>query len=67
MSAIKKPPLERLARMQPAKARANLRPLVGVPHGFRIRVGEWRVSFTLDRKAAVMEVFEIEPRGGAYR
>ena len=51
----------------PSARQANFRPLAGVPHGFRIRVGDWRVAFTLDRKAGVMEVFEIEPRGGAYR
>ena len=34
--------------------------------GFRIRVGDWRVSSTLDRRASVMSVFEIAPRGGAY-
>jgi mRNA interferase RelE/StbE len=45
----------------------NLSPLKGVPNGYRIRVGDWRVSFTLDRAAQVMEVFEIAPRGGAYR
>jgi mRNA interferase RelE/StbE len=45
----------------------NLRPLKGVPHGFRIRVGDWRVCYTLDRRAGVMRVFEIAPRGGACR
>ena len=45
----------------------NLRPLKGVPNGFRIRVGDWRVSYVLDSQAGVMSVFEIAPRGGAYR
>jgi mRNA interferase RelE/StbE len=45
----------------------NLRPLKGVPNGFRIRVGDWRVSYTVDREAALIDVFEISPRGGAYR
>ena len=45
----------------------NLSPLKGVPNGFRIRVGDWRASFTLDRQAGVMSVFEIAPRGEAYR
>jgi mRNA interferase RelE/StbE len=71
--------LKALSRMQPAKARdirqvaadqsarnPNLRPLKGVPNGFRIRVGDWRVSYTLDR-ADVLDVFEIAPRGRAYR
>ena len=45
----------------------NLRTLKGVPNGFRIRVGDWRVSYTVDYEACVMSVFEIAPRGGAYR
>jgi mRNA interferase RelE/StbE len=51
----------------PTAPNNNLRPLKGVPNGFRIRVGDWRVSFTLDRQGGVMSVFEIAPRGGAYR
>lgn len=46
---------------------ANLHSLRDVAEGYRLRVGNWRVSFILDRKAGVMEIFEIEPRGGAYR
>ena len=82
--AIRRSPLKRLRRMQPARARAirkaidrvaanpsgrhaNLRPLANVPNGYRVRVGDWRVSFTLDRDAEILDVFEIEPRGGAYR
>ena len=51
----------------PSGRHPNLKPLAGVPDGFRIRVGDWRVSFVLDRDAGIMEIFEIEPRGGAYR
>jgi mRNA interferase RelE/StbE len=45
----------------------NLKPLKGVQNGFRLRVGDWRVSYTVDRDAAVIDVFEIAPRGGANR
>ena len=51
----------------PSAPNLNLRPLKGVRNGFRIRVGDWRVSYTLDRPSDVMDVFEIAPRGGAYR
>ena len=51
----------------PSARNPNLRPLKGVPNGFRIRVGDWWVSYTLDRTAGVLDVFEIAPRGGAYR
>jgi mRNA interferase RelE/StbE len=45
----------------------NLRALEGVANGFRIRVGDRHVSYTLDRHARVVSVFDIAPRGGAYR
>lgn len=51
----------------PSAPNNNIRPLVGIPGGFRIRVGDWRVSYTLDRSANRMTIFEIAPRGGAYR
>jgi mRNA interferase RelE/StbE len=51
----------------PTAPNNNLRALKGVPNGFRVRVGDWRVSHTLDRQAGAMNVFEIAPRGGAYR
>jgi mRNA interferase RelE/StbE len=45
----------------------NLRALTGVPEGFRVRVGDWRVLYRLDREADTMDIFRIAPRGGAYR
>lgn len=45
----------------------NLRPLRGVPGGFRLRVGDWRVSYTFDPRGQKIRVFEIAPRGSAYR
>ncbi len=41
----------------PRAKNSNLKPLAGVPNGFRLRVGDWRASFTLDSNAGVMEVF----------
>ena len=35
--------------------------------GFRLRVGDWRVLYTLDKKARTMTIAAIVPRGGAYR
>lgn len=60
---------EAIARMaaDPFAPNNNIRPLKGVPDGFRIRVGDWRVSYTFDPRARKIRVFEIAPRGGAYR
>jgi mRNA interferase RelE/StbE len=58
-----------LARVagDPAAPNNNLRPLQGRQNSFRLRVGDWRVSYTLDRAAGTIDVFEIATRGGAYR
>ncbi len=45
----------------------QLRALKETENGFRFRLGPWRVSFTLDRPAGILEVFEVEVRGSAYR
>jgi mRNA interferase RelE/StbE len=58
--------VERIAG-DPSAPNNNVRPLKGISNGFRIRVGDWRVSYTIDREARVIDVFEVAPRGGAYR
>lgn len=58
---------QEIADAPPPGRHANLRSLVGVPNGYRVRFGDWRVSFTIDDDTGVMEVFEVAPRGGAYR
>ena len=35
--------------------------------GFRLRVGDWRIIFTRDDKARVIDVLRIVPRGQAYK
>jgi mRNA-degrading endonuclease RelE of RelBE toxin-antitoxin system len=37
------------------------------PPQFRLRVGGWRVRFTVDREANVLYVLGVQPRGRAYR
>lgn len=58
--------VERIAS-DPSAPNNNIGPLHGVRNGFRVRVGDWRVSYTLDRTAGLLTVFEVAPRGGAYR
>jgi mRNA interferase RelE/StbE len=58
--------IERIAA-DPSAPNNNIRPPQGVPGGFRVCLGDWRVSYTVDHENQVVEVFEIAPRGGAYR
>lgn len=35
--------------------------------GFRLRVGDWRVPYTVNKGAATLTIAAIVPRGEAYR
>ena len=35
--------------------------------GWRIRVGDYRILYTIDDAARVVSVYRIRPRGSAYR
>lgn len=37
------------------------------PPQYRLRIGGWRVRFTIDREARVLYVLSVQPRGRAYR
>jgi mRNA interferase RelE/StbE len=41
--------------------------LRGVPDGYRLRVGDWRVLFEFDSSEGVLRVVAVASRGSAYR
>lgn len=41
--------------------------LAGHPDLYRIRVGDWRIVYILDRPARTVLVVKIAPRGDVYR
>ena len=44
----------------------NVKKLVGRP-GYRLRVGDWRVIYTLDAGRLVVRVLDVGARGGVYQ
>ena len=44
----------------------NVKKLVGRP-GYRLRVGDWRVIYTLESGRLVLRVLDIGSRGGVYQ
>ena len=44
----------------------NVKELVGRP-GYRLRVGDWRVIYTLDAGRLVVRVLDVGARGGVYQ
>ncbi len=57
--------LDKLAA-QPNRRDVDVASLTGRP-GFRLRVGDWRIIFTRENTARVIDVLRIVPRGQAYK
>ena len=58
--------LEAIAR-EPFAAHRNVERLKGERDAFRLRQGDWRALYRIDRAAGEMRVLVVEPRGGVYR
>ncbi|MCH8290889.1 type II toxin-antitoxin system RelE/ParE family toxin [Candidatus Poribacteria bacterium] len=41
--------------------------MVGYENLYRIRVGEWRISYAIEDDKLIILILEIAPRGSAYR
>ena len=41
--------------------------LAGHDDLYRVRVGDWRITYTLQEAELIVLVLEVAPRGGAYR
>ncbi len=46
---------------------ANVEPLTGTRGGFRLRHGDWRALYRVDRTSQTMIVENVKPRGEAYK
>ena len=41
--------------------------LAGHDNLYRVRVGDWRISYAVEDDRMIVLVIEVAPRGGAYR
>ena len=57
--------IEALAK-DPLAANNNVRKLTNHP-GYRLRVGDWRVVYTIHEQALLIAVVRIAPRGDVYQ
>lgn len=51
--------------VDPMRPNNNVKKLTGV-EGYRLRVGDWRVVYTLRHRALVVTIVRIGPRGSVY-
>lgn len=53
--------------LDPFGSHPNVKPIAGFKDAFRLRHGDWRVLYVLDRQGQMMRVEWVKPRGDAYR
>jgi mRNA interferase RelE/StbE len=58
--------LEAIAE-QPFAKHLNVERIKGEPDAFRLRQGNWRAKYRIEREAGEMRVLVLEPRGSVYR
>jgi mRNA interferase RelE/StbE len=60
--------LERLKQiaLAPFARHANVKALKGAAAGFRVRQGNWRAVYRVDRPAQMLFVESVGPRGSVY-
>jgi mRNA interferase RelE/StbE len=46
---------------------AGCKKLAGYDNFYRVRVGDWRISYAIEDDQLIVLVVEVAPRGGAYR
>ncbi|SMC64323.1 type II toxin-antitoxin system RelE family toxin [Sporomusa malonica] len=45
----------------------DIKPLTGIPGHFRLRVGKFRVIYTIDNEIRLVSVSHVLPRGEVYK
>jgi mRNA-degrading endonuclease RelE of RelBE toxin-antitoxin system len=58
--------LETIA-VAPFARHANVKPLVGEKDAFRLRQGDWRAVYRIERTANALRVILVDVRGSVYR
>ncbi|MBS0273953.1 MAG: type II toxin-antitoxin system RelE/ParE family toxin [Proteobacteria bacterium] len=51
----------------PMALHLNVKPLKGRKDAYRLRQGDWRAIYVIDRKAQRMHVLDIDTRGDIYK
>lgn len=64
---LSRPDRERIVRAIDALPAGDVRPMVGLPDEWRLRVGEWRVRYRRDDVAHLLTILVVAPRGDVYK
>jgi len=64
---MSKPDQERIRAAIDRLPEGDVRKLQGLRDERRLRVGDWRIRFKIDREQRLLTIFAIKPRGDAYK
>jgi mRNA interferase RelE/StbE len=67
LQRLSRPDRERIVRAIDALPAGDVRPLVGLPDEWRLRVGPWRVRYRRDDVERLLTILVVAPRGDAYK
>ena len=59
--------LARLYELESDSRPAGCKKLAGHDDLYRVRVGDWRVTYAIKDAELIVLIVEVAPRGGAYR
>ncbi len=58
--------IQKLQQLQQNPRPPGVRKLHGAPRGYRVRVGDWRILYTVDDQAKEVQVYRIKHRSQVY-
>lgn len=67
LQRLSRPDRERIVRAIDTLPAGDVRPLVGFPNEWRLRVGGWRVRYRRDDVDRLLTILVVAPRGDVYK
>jgi mRNA interferase RelE/StbE len=67
LQRLSRPDRERIVRAIDALPAGDVRPMVGIPDEWRLRVGDWRVRYRRDDVVHLLTILVVAPRGDVYK
>jgi len=67
LQRLSRPDRERISRAVDRLPAGDVKPLVGLPDEWRLRVGDWRIRYRRDDIERVLIILVVAPRGDIYK
>ena len=67
LQRLSRPDRERIVRAIDTLPAGDVRPMVGLPDEWRLRVGGWRIRYRRDDVDRLLTILVVAPRGDVYK